>query len=221
MSWSRYEPPNTPRLPLAHVDLFDRPAANGPHPWTLGREPVDPAPALAAELAALREQARREGLAAALAEARAIAAAEVEDERVRWAAGLDALVRQTLEVAEARRHELAELAIAIAEAVLQTELERGRAIETLVAAGMGALDTDDDVTLVLSPADVERVADGLRARWAKLTVRSDASLPIGALRLESSAGRLATSIGERLARARVLVLAGPDAPEAPDPGVTR
>jgi flagellar biosynthesis/type III secretory pathway protein FliH len=215
MSWSRYDPPTQRRLPLEHVDVFDRPVANGPHPWTLGRAVPDPAPALAAELAALREQARNEGLAVALAEARAIAAAEVEADRARWAAGLDALVRQTLEVADARRRELAELAIAIAEAVLQTELERGRAIETLVAAGLGALGSDDDVTLVLSPMDDQHVADGLRARWAKLTVRSDASLPRGALRLESPAGRLTTSIADRLARARALVLAEPNAEEAP------
>jgi flagellar biosynthesis/type III secretory pathway protein FliH len=206
MSWSRYAPPLTPRLPLEHVDLFDRPAANGPHPWNLGQATPDPAPALAAELAALREQAKSEGLAAALAEARAIAAAEVESDRARWTAGLDALVRQTLEVAEARRHELASLAVAIAEAVLQTELERGSAIEMLVAAGMGALGDDEDVTLVLSPADLERVADGLRARWSELTLRSDASLPPGALRLESPAGRLSTSVAERLARARALVM---------------
>jgi flagellar biosynthesis/type III secretory pathway protein FliH len=215
MSWSRYEPPIERRVALEHVDVFDRPAANGPHPWTLGHQAPDPAPALAAELAALREQARSEGMAAALAEARAIAAAEVETDRARWAAGLDALVRQTLEVADARRTELAELAIAIAEAVLQTELERGRAIETLVAAGMGALGSDEDVTLVLSPVDCERVAEGLRARWSQLTVRSDTSLPGGALRLESPAGRLSTSIGERLARARALVLGVPSEEDAP------
>lgn len=222
MSWSRYEPPvsrklsDSPVLPQAHVDLFDRPAANGPHPWPFGRAPApDPAPALAAELAALREQARQDGLAAALAEARATANAEVEKERARWAAGLEALVRQTLEGAESQRRELVELACAVADAVLQTELESGKAIEALVGAAIGALASEDEVTLVLAPTDVERAGAKLQERWPKLAVRADVSLAPGAIRLDGAAGRLSTSIAERVARARALALG--DAPGERDP----
>jgi len=215
MSWSRYEPPVTPRLPLEHVDLFDRPAANGPHPWPFARQTPDPAPALAAELAALREQAKAEGLAAALAEARAIAAAEVEKDRARWAAGLEALVRQTLEGAESQRRELAELAIGIAESVLQTELEQGKAIEALVGAAIGALASEDEITVALAPVDAERVTTKLQERWPKLVVRADPALVAGAIRLDGAAGRLSTSIAERVARARALVLGESD--EEPTP----
>ncbi|HET6585461.1 MAG TPA: FliH/SctL family protein, partial [Nannocystaceae bacterium] len=206
MSWARYQPPSSGRLPQEHGDLFDRPAANGPHPWPFGRATEDPAPALAAELAALREQARAEGLAAALEDARATAAAETEAVRARWAAGLEALVRQTLEVADEHRRELVDLAIAVAESVLQSELERGAAIDALVGAGMTALGRDEDAVLALSTEDAARVAGVLRERWPKLTVRVDATLQAGAIRLESRAGRLDASIAERLARARALVL---------------
>lgn len=215
MSWARYEPPHSAGLPLSHVDLFDRPAANGPHPWPFGRASVDPAPALAAELEALREQAKSDGLALAVEEARAIAAAEIEAMRARWAAGLEALVRQTLEVADDRHRELAELAIAVAEAVLQTELERGTAIDRLVTAGLSALGRENVAVLSLSTVDIEGVADGLRARWPGLTVRADATLPAGAMRLESEAGRVETSMRDRLARARALVLGEPAGEDQP------
>jgi flagellar biosynthesis/type III secretory pathway protein FliH len=206
MSWSRYQPPATRALPTEHVDLFDRPAANGPHPWPFGPKVPDPAPALAAELAALREQAKVDGLAAALAEARAIAAAEIEKDRARWAAGLEALVRETLEVAEAHRRELGELAVLVAQAVLQAELDSGAAIEKLVAAGLQALAGAEGVVLALSPADAERTAEALQRRWPELTVRPDPALAPGGFRLDGPTGRLSSSIAARLAHARALVL---------------
>ncbi len=215
MSWSRYDPPVSRKLPQEHVDLFDRPAANGPHPWPFGRQTPDPAPALAAELAALREQARQEGLAAALVEARAIATAEVEKDRARWTAGLEALVRQTLEGAESQRRELVDLAIAVAESVLQTELDSGKAIEALVSASLAALASEDEIAVVLAPLDAERVGAKLQERWPKLVVRADPSLTAGALRLDGAAGRLSTSIAERVARARALVLGESDPEHAP------
>jgi len=210
MGWSRYEPPRNPGLPQVAVELFDRPAANGPHPWICGTAKAitnpDPGAAMAAELAALREQARAEGFAAGLDEARTCAQAEVEDVRARWAAGLEALVRQSLEIADERRREMCELALWVAEAVLQTELGTGDAIERLVAAGLRALAGDDETTLVLSSIDAERTGARLQERWPGLALRVDAALSPGAVRLESRVGTVETSIAERLARARSLVL---------------
>ncbi|MFO0635159.1 MAG: FliH/SctL family protein [Nannocystaceae bacterium] len=114
---------------------------------------------------------------------------------------------------EAWRGELAALAVAIAEALLQRELVQGLPdVEPLLIQALAELDPHERATITVEPGLLESVAAWARTRWPAAVVRADAALGPGELRVGAPSGAIDGTRAARLARARALVLGEVDAP---------
>ncbi|MBX7081625.1 MAG: hypothetical protein K1X88_20655 [Nannocystaceae bacterium] len=220
MARVRYEPPHVDAPAEGSALAFERTLRGPVVPWTIASPAANSMPPPAAiaqgELEALRREAREAGRAeaevaieaelAALAQQRAAFETNAQ-------ASLDALAALRERAIEAWRGELAALAVAIAEALLQRELGQGLPdIEPLLVQALAELDPHERATVTVEPALLESVAAWARARWPAAVVRADAALGPGELRVSAPSGAIDGTRAARLARARALVLGEVDTP---------
>ncbi len=216
MTRGRYEPPRVEGVANDGNALsFARIERSPAIPWTIAGVAANTAPTATpaapgpseAELEALREAAA----AAGRADAAALLAGELEAMRAEFSElaqrSLDAIADLRPAALEHWRHELATLAVAIAEAVLQRELVGGLPdLEPLLEQALVELDPHERATITVEPALHESVAAWARNRWPAAVVRGDASLRPGDLRVAARTGNIDGTRAARLERARALVL---------------
>lgn len=207
---TRYEPPRAGPAASADALRFERLAPSEPIPWVLAgaaANTMPTAPIPEAELAMLREAARAQGLA----EGRAQADAELAQVHAELQAGLEAglteLATWRRTAIEGYRKELAELAIAVAEAVLQRELQAGLgAIEALLEQALHAIDPDERCTIHVAPTAASATIAWASTHWPAALVRGDAELGLGELRIRAKSGTIDASLKGRIEHVRRLVL---------------
>lgn len=175
-------------------------------------QPTDP---LVAELNALREQARQEGLTAGLEEARKMA----EDEfRSRLKSSQDSLERLAVlerSLTEAYRTQVLELTIGMAKAVLQRELADHGAARELVERAVAAFEEVGRIDAVVSASEGEMMeawAEERRAAGLDIRIHVDAELEAGDVQIRSDAGSLESRLQDRFERACDMIRG-----TAPDP----
>jgi flagellar biosynthesis/type III secretory pathway protein FliH len=209
MARTRYEPPRHGAAASADALRFDRIVPSEPIPWVLSGTAANGMPATIpeAELEALREAARAQGLADGRAQAEAELAAAHAELQAGIEAGLAELATWRRTTTEAYRRELAELAIAIAEAVLQRELQDGLgAIEALLEQAMHAIDPEERCTITVAPAAASATIAWASTNWPAALVRGDAELGLGELRVRSKSGTIDATLQARVDHVRRLVL---------------
>jgi len=219
----RYEPPSasTPTIEAAPSGAapfaFKRATHGEILPWVLGEAAANSMPPTQApsdeELAELRAAAQREGVAAGRAEAErelaTLREAFLDDART----SLGELAGVRAAMIEACRGELTELALAIAEATVQRELEGGRGgIEVFLGQALLEMDPHERCTISVAASDAATVGEWAASAWPGALVRADPSLRAGELRVEAQTGNIEVSHAKRLERIRRLVLGGGEGP---------
>ncbi len=214
MTRTRYEPPRAGATANAEALRFDKMVPSEPIPWVLAgaaANTMPTAPMPEAELAALRDAARAQGLAEGRAEAEAELAAAHAELQAGLEAGLAEIEGWRRGAIESYRREMAELAIAVAEAVLQRELQSGfAAVEALLEQALSAIDPDERCTLHVAPAAASATIAWASTNWPSATVRGDAELVLGELRVRSKSGTIDASMKTRIETVRRLVLGEPE-----------
>ena len=218
MARSRFAPPAIAGAPAAGPRLETRRRSGQFRPFDVGMSPgavevPDPGPAVSPEEQqrnVAREEARRDGYARGLQEGREQAQAETEAYHRQLADSIESLARANAVVAETRRRELVELALAAAEALVQRELASSEtALGHLVDVGLKTLGRSEPVSIHLNPDDVQRVSPIMhRAAAAGFDVQilEDPSLSSGDLRIDNKSGTVESVLHDRLARIRQLVI---------------
>ena len=215
---ARYDPPAADdavlsAAPIASEGVFGlrREAHAGVVPWIPGEAAANsmPPPVTMSEddFAEARAAAHMEGLAAGRAQAQSefavlrasfLADAQLSLESV-------AQLRTTL-LAECR-HDLAQLALASAEAVLQRELGDARAtLDVFLQQALLEMDPHERCTISVATDDAATVMNWAATRWPASVVRADAALGPGELRVEATSGRIDVTHARRIERVRRLVL---------------
>lgn len=150
----------------------------------------------AGEVQAMQEEAIREGYAAGLGAAQAQAS--------RLAELVQSIEVSRQELQERLATEILELALDVASQVVRTTLKvKPDLVLPLVREAMQALPSlQGEPVLVLNPADVDLVRDGLaddleRGHWR---INTDNDLPPGGCRIESAGGDVDASVGKRWSR---------------------
>lgn len=186
-------------------------------PWVLGEVAANSPPTAAApseeRIAEIMAAAHREGLAAGRAEAEL----ELEQLRAQFVAdteaSLAAVANLRSSIAAACRAELAELALAIAEAVLARELADGPAtLDTFVNQALVEMDPHEKCTITVAPDAAAALTEWARSSWPAAVVRADAALRPGELRVDAGSGRIEVTHAKRIERVRRLVLGEGDGP---------
>jgi flagellar biosynthesis/type III secretory pathway protein FliH len=122
-------------------------------------------------------------------------------------ASLQALADARTATIEACKAELAELAIAIAEAVLQREIGDGKAtLAALLQQALVEMDPHERCTISVGADAVADITAWAQTRWPAAVVRADPALRPGELRIDAPTGRIDVNHAKRLERARRLVL---------------
>lgn len=153
------------------------------------------------------EQAKAKGMAAGLEQGKAQAIAAVAGELDHLQRSIDAVLDLRSVLAEVYRQEMVELALAAAEAVLQSELrEHGEKVRNLVEQGLQALGHREELRVTLCPTDAERLRAWIETLDPPLLVRESTKLQVGDIRLESASGSVETVMRDRIHRARQLIL---------------
>lgn len=173
--------------------------------------PVRPAALSDAEIQAIRDAARAEGLAQGLLEARQQSAEALARQSSAWTAAISALEVK----AERKLHDVESFAIAVAFEACARVLGDAALDGEQVAAAVRRLLTDARQTALLrvqlSPVDIEAVQAALRddAHWQHrhLSFEVDPALGAGDCRVVSSHGQLETSLSVQLDMIRQSVLA--------------
>jgi len=174
-----------------------RPTERPPEPRPAGPDPVVVA----------FEQAKAKGMAAGLEQGKAQAIAAVAGELDHLQRSIDAVLDLRSVLAEVYRQEMVELALAAAEAVLQSELrEHGEKVRNLVEQGLQALGHREELRVTLCPTDAERLRAWIETLDPPLLVRESTKLQVGDIRLESASGSVETVMRDRIHRARQLIL---------------
>lgn len=177
--------------------------------WELGKAmPAAPAPPPPDPLVLAHEAAFAQGFAAGLEEGRAAGAAEYTASLQRMQTSVDDIVQHRAVLGEAYRREVVELALAVAESLVQRELVEGsNAIVGLVDQALVALGGDEPVTLRVCAADADRLQPWLEKQPRPgLTIEIDRELADGDLRAASPSGSVESSMERRIDRVRQLVL---------------
>lgn len=218
MTRTRYEPPSATAAVDTAIEPIVSPFAARPSgsrsreviPWVLGEvaaNSMPPAEPSTDELLQITEAARAEGLAAGLAEAQeqiaAMREAFIEDAR----ASLAALADARAATIEACRDELTELAVAVAEAVLQRDLGDGKAtLAAVLQQALVEMDPHERCTISVPNASVDDITQWAQTRWPAAVVRADPALRPGELRIDAATGRIDVNHAKRIERVRRLVL---------------
>jgi flagellar biosynthesis/type III secretory pathway protein FliH len=173
-------------------------------------EPVpDPHAALAAEIEALREQALREGFEAGRDAAVAAVEAELQGLVDAWRGAVAEVTGLRGALTEAYRAELVELAVQVAQAIVQDDRDRGVVARALVERAIASLGTDEPLVIRIAPADEPHVREALvaiEAAGARLELTVDPQLSQGDVQVRCAAGSVQALLAERVAHARALVL---------------
>lgn len=175
------------------------------------------------EIEALRERARQEGLE----EGRALGRQQVQQEAAelldRYRHALGELEALDANIVEHYRCALVEVAIGVAEAVIQREIERPETVASLARQALDAFGRDvGAIELTLGPDDAQRLDPWLEQRRAAgldVTVHIDAEAEPGDLRARCPGGALETTLRDRVDRATRTVR-GDDPALATDPPTT-
>jgi flagellar assembly protein FliH len=157
------------------------------------------------EAQALKEQARQEGLAAGLEQAKSLAETQMAEAGRVLAGMLAGLQGERQNLWAGYRQEFVVLLKLAVEKTLRAELSERRqeVLAGLLEQGLELLDTQDGFCVVVHPDDEAKVRELLaEAQKAQpnLTcwrVKTDPGLVQGGLRLESSAGLVDNSVGAR------------------------
>ncbi len=211
---TRYEPPHAGvpgETPTPVAVSFARVTPSAVVPWVLGEAAANSMPPVAVPdedaIAHWREQARVEGLALGREQAEAELAATQTQLADDVRASLASVAELRASLVESYRSELADLAIAVAEAVIQRELGDGRAVlEGFLQQALVEMDPHERCTITVGSADAAAITDWARERWPAALVREDGALRPGELRVEAKSGRIEVDHAERMARVRRLVL---------------
>jgi len=191
------------------------PAAAEPGPAAASRPTVPPAPPAVEDFAALREEARRQGLEQGRREASTQAAAALVRAESRWAemaARIEEAVRERLQSLEVLAVTIAFEACArvLGEAAVDSAKVAGTVRQLLGRARESTL-----LRVQLSPSDVAPVEQALLAdpAWAGRALRfeSDASLAVGECRVSTDHGQLETGLSTQLSAIQAALLAAFDA----------
>ena len=167
--------------------------------------PVDPR---VAELEALREQARQEGITAGLEEARAMAEDEYRGRLQSSQATLERLAVLERTLTEGYRAQVLELTIQMAQAVVQRELADRGAAQALVERAVQAFEEVGRIDAVISPAEQEMMeawAEQRRGAGLDIHVHVDPELEAGDVQIRSDAGSLSSRLSERFERACAMI----------------
>lgn len=213
MTRARYEPPSATESAPPVASLFTaRRVGNGEvMPWVIGEAAANSMPSSAGpapeELLEIAAQARREGLAAGLADAEQ----ELAETRAAFIAqaqtSLAALADVRAAMIETYRVELAELALAVAEAVLQREIGDGKAtLAALLQQALVEMDPHERCTISVATDAAADINAWAQTRWPAAVVRADAALRAGELRVDAATGRIEVNHAKRIERVRRLVL---------------
>lgn len=213
MTRARYEPPSatTPAAPVVSPFATKRVAHGEILPWVIGEAAANSMPPTTGptpdELLEIAAQAHREGLEAGLAEAQeqlaAMRAAFVADAQ----ASLQALADARTATIESCRAELTELALAVAEAVLQREITDGKATLTaMLQQAIVEMDPHERCTISVATDAAVDIGAWAQTQWPAAVVRADPALHPGELRVDAATGRIEVSHAKRIERVRRLVL---------------
>ncbi|TPV95479.1 MAG: hypothetical protein B7733_09510 [Myxococcales bacterium FL481] len=196
---------------MALSETMDRPSAGAT------AAPVD-------EQQVAFEQAKQSGYEAGLAEGRAQAEREVSELLASWQASVNDVLGARQVVLEAYRQELVELALVVADAIVQRHIAREPDFsQHLVEQAFATLGRAEAFTLTLCPQDAEELdawLHQLAETGCSVVVQRDESLGRGDLRLRTATGSVESLMSERVARARQLVLGDAnrdDPPTEPTP----
>jgi len=165
------------------------------------QQPVDP---LVAELNALHEQAKQEGVSAGIEEARKMAEDEFRGRLRASQASLERLAVVERTLTEAYRTQVLELTIGMAESVLQRELADHGAARELVERAVAAFEDVGRIDAVVSAAEAEMMeawAQERRAAGLDIQVHVDANLEAGDVQIRSDAGSLESHLRDRFDQA--------------------
>jgi len=178
--------------------------------------PVETSRPTVSDLEALEREARDEGFAAGLAEARAVAQEEYAQRIARLEAILHAAARPLDGLDDATEQELARLALVIAQQVIAHELKLSPEliVQTVRQAALALPSATRSLRVYLHPDDLTllREQDAAEPHWQLLP---DPSMQPGDCRLESESSRLDARVETRLA-AVVDAVFGDDAESDPE-----
>jgi len=102
-----------------------------------------------------------------------------------------------------------ELAVQVAQAIVQDDRDRGVVARALVERAIAALGTDEPLVIRIAPADEPHVREALvaiEAAGAQLELTVDPQLSQGDVHVRCAAGSVQALLVERVAHARALVL---------------
>lgn len=213
MTRARYEPPaaTAPATPVVSPFAARRVASGEVVPWVIGEAaansmPPTPGPT-PEELLEIATQAHREGLAAGLADAEEQLAAMRESFMSEAQASLQALADARAATIEACKAELTELALAVAEAVLQREIGDGKAtLAAYLQQALVEMNPHERCTISVGADAVADITAWAQTRWPAAVVRADPALRVGELRVDAATGRIDVTHAKRIERVRRLVL---------------
>lgn len=213
MTRARYDPPaaNESAPPVASVFAARRVGNGEILPWVIGQAAANSMPSSAGpapeELLEIAAEARREGLAAGLADAEQQLAEMREAFVAQAQASLAALADVRAAMIETYRVELAELALAVAEAVLQREIGDGKAtLAALLQQAVVEMDPHERCTISVATDAAADITAWAQTRWPAAVVRADPALCPGELRVDAPTGRIDVNHAKRIERVRRLVL---------------
>ena len=156
------------------------------------------------------DQARNDGFESGLIEGRKQAAAESEALLGKLRESVEQIVRLRGELFESYRQEMVELALGVAEALVQREVAEGRDVSrSLIEQAIEELGVDEPMHVTLSVEDAEQLRpwlETLSSGGANIQIQTDPALSPADVRVRTESGSVESLLADRLARARALVL---------------
>lgn len=156
------------------------------------------------ELEHLRQQAKLEGMAEGIELGRQEARAEAAQLLDMYKRAIEQLSTLQSSIVEAYREQLSDVAIAVAEAVIQDAVDDGSVVRGLAARALESFAGNDAIEVIVAPDDAEHLEDWASSRrdaGLDLTLRVDDALQPGDLRARCEGGSLETRLADRTKRA--------------------
>lgn len=164
------------------------------------------------------DQARNDGFESGLIEGRKQAAAESEALLAKLRESVEQVVRLRGELFESYRQEMVELALGVAQALVQREVADGRDVSrSLIEQAIEELGVDEPMHVTMSVEDAEQLRpwlETLSSGGASIQIQTDPALSPADIRVRTESGSVESLLEDRLVRARALVLGSNGAKEA-------